>query len=236
MKPITEIDEIKEIGLNILKKVHDFCVSNDIMYSLACGTLIGAVRHKGFIPWDDDIDIYMLRSDYNRFISLFQEQAPEHLAISSLINEPKWHLSWAKVYDIRTVCYEHIAVDVKETGLGIDIFPIDSAPESREEWRHFEKKRRIFVNACTLKKMKWSKKRSKSNNILMCLCKLILFPFSIHKLATFLDQYAQSYNDDILENYNVKPILNELLKYNKTLIDINFYSIGNDDDDYYDCC
>ena len=70
MKEIETSEELKKIGLDILLSVHGFCESHQIKYSLACGTLIGAVRHKGFIPWDDDVDIYMLREDYNKFIEM----------------------------------------------------------------------------------------------------------------------------------------------------------------------
>ncbi len=64
-------EESKEIQIGIMKFIHDFCVKNNIRYSLAYGSAIGAIRHKGFIPWDDDIDIMLLREDYNRFITLF---------------------------------------------------------------------------------------------------------------------------------------------------------------------
>ena len=60
------IDELKKIQINILDQVADFCNKNDISYWLDCGTLLGAVRHKGYIPWDDDVDIGMFRSDFDR--------------------------------------------------------------------------------------------------------------------------------------------------------------------------
>ena len=66
--------EIKSVALDILKDVAHFCDTHDIRYVLAYGTMLGAVRHKGFIPWDDDIDIMMPRDDYNRFIKLYNDQ------------------------------------------------------------------------------------------------------------------------------------------------------------------
>ena len=60
--------QIQLIGLDILKDIHRFCIDNNLSYSLAYGTLIGAIRHKGFIPWDDDIDIVMPRPDLNQIL------------------------------------------------------------------------------------------------------------------------------------------------------------------------
>ena len=68
------LEEIQQVSLEILKDVHRFCVENDIKYSLCYGTLLGAIRHNGFIPWDDDIDIMMPRPEYDRFIRLYQSE------------------------------------------------------------------------------------------------------------------------------------------------------------------
>ena len=66
-------DEMRNVQLDILQKVHDFCMSHGIRYTLAFGSLLGAVRHGGYIPWDDDIDIAMLRPDYERFRKEFKD-------------------------------------------------------------------------------------------------------------------------------------------------------------------
>ena len=71
MKKLSQ-KEVRQIQLNIMHNIHVYCIEHNIRYSLAFGTLIGAVRHKGFIPWDDDIDIMMPRFDYNRFIQGFE--------------------------------------------------------------------------------------------------------------------------------------------------------------------
>ncbi len=71
MKKVDNLSEVHDIMLGIGKHIHDFCVNNDIKYFLSCGTLIGAIRHHGFIPWDDDMDLMMLRSDYEKFCKLY---------------------------------------------------------------------------------------------------------------------------------------------------------------------
>ena len=76
-----ETEEIKTIDLDILKNVHRFCEEHSISYILIGGTLLGAVRHKGFIPWDDDVDIAMLRPDYERFLNEYRSGIERTLAI-----------------------------------------------------------------------------------------------------------------------------------------------------------
>lgn len=73
MKPIADVNEMRKIQMDILLFVHQFCIDNHIQYSLAWGTMLGAIRHKGYIPWDDDIDIMMTRPEYDRFCKLFHD-------------------------------------------------------------------------------------------------------------------------------------------------------------------
>lgn len=75
MKEITELHDIQSIRLSMVGKIDEFCSEAGIRYFLAYGTLIGGIRHQGFIPWDDDIDLWMLRPDFDRFESEFPQWA-----------------------------------------------------------------------------------------------------------------------------------------------------------------
>ena len=124
MKTMTTAD-IQQVSLDILKDIHSFCKKENIKYSLAYGTLIGAIRHKGFIPWDDDVDIMMPRPDYERFISSYRSSAGY-----KIISEGrKSMIALARVYD--TLKTKVLQLEIpwcrKNVGVWIDIFPLDGA-------------------------------------------------------------------------------------------------------------
>ena len=137
---MTEItlEEIKKIELDILSYVSDFCNNNNIKYYLWGGTLLGAIRHGGFIPWDDDIDIAMPRSDFELFLSKFDS---ENYGVSYCgidCNHPYWH---AKVYHKNTQKVEPIYYKGDfSIGIDIDVFVLDSYEKDQDvintvKWR-----------------------------------------------------------------------------------------------------
>ena len=119
------MDEIKSVELEILKYIHNFCIENDIKYFLNYGTLIGAVRHKGFIPWDDDIDICMFRKDYEKFIDLFSKDDGIY-KILSLETDDKYYNNFIKVINSKTKIEDERNYKTYDLGIFVDIFPIDS--------------------------------------------------------------------------------------------------------------
>lgn len=121
-----EIEDIKQLSFEVLCKVADVCEQYNISYSLTGGTLIGAVRHKGFIPWDDDIDIMMPRPDYDRFISIVgKEDYGFDLYSIETCGEVYWY-PFAKACHRDTILKEKATVDTgMELGVYVDIFPVD---------------------------------------------------------------------------------------------------------------
>ncbi|MDR3052838.1 MAG: LicD family protein [Coriobacteriales bacterium] len=128
------LEELKSIELGILKAFDAFCKTHDLTYWIAYGTLIGAVRHKGFIPWDDDIDILMPYDHYRRLLNLLNagERIGAHYRLDAwgIQGDIKAHTTIAKVYDIRTrVVYNKLRKSLHiDEGIWLDIFPLVGYP------------------------------------------------------------------------------------------------------------
>lgn len=116
----------RELLIQTFFSFDNFCRKNGIKYYAAYGTLIGAVRHKGIIPWDDDIDVYMLRSDYDKFCS-FKGRVGSHYDIMTIDDDNYWLLSLAKYVDTNTTLQEHKHYPLV-LGVYVDIFPLDELP------------------------------------------------------------------------------------------------------------
>lgn len=132
MKRLTQ-KELQAISLEILKDVDAFCKANGIPYSMAYGTLLGAVRHKGFIPWDDDVDIVMLRADYERFC---REYKSDRYQLFCSARNSDAFVAYARVADMTDTesrTYIPWAGKVQNQGVRIDIFPLDYAPDDEQE-------------------------------------------------------------------------------------------------------
>lgn len=149
MKIIDDI-ELKNIELEILKDVSAFCEEHHLRYYLAGGTLIGAIRHKGFIPWDDDIDLIMPRPDYIKFVNTYNNREDSHYRVNSMYNVSNWYSAFAEVEDRRTVKRYNSFNIAGEYGVNIDIFPTDGAPEDEGERKRFWFINNILTRILTL--------------------------------------------------------------------------------------
>lgn len=131
------VEELKQIQLEILESVDLFCKENNINYWLDCGTLLGAIRHKGYIPWDDDVDIGMLREDFDRFISTFNKKNTRYQVICNELQHDCYY-PYAKVLDTRTVLYEPDESGIK-LNVNIDLFVYDVTPDERNAARQYDR-------------------------------------------------------------------------------------------------
>lgn len=129
MKNIT-VEEVREIQMNILDEIIRICKENNLKYYLAYGSLIGAVRHKGYIPWDDDMDIFMVREDYDKLFAILKDEKSNKAEWASVIDDtdPDYFYPFSKVVDNRT----EIKMDRHKGshGIWVDVFPVDGLPKS----------------------------------------------------------------------------------------------------------
>lgn len=126
-------EEQKQIALAILKNIADFCENRGLRYYLAYGTMLGAIRHKGFIPWDDDIDIMMPRDDYNKFLDDYNGYN-EIYSVYSIEKDDTYPYTMAKVFDQRTKLIDFtLWKQYPYAGVFVDIFPIDGLPSKINE-------------------------------------------------------------------------------------------------------
>lgn len=115
----------------MLKVLDDICSRHGIPYWIASGTLLGCVRHGGFIPWDDDLDVEMLRSDYRKLLRLLPRELPEWLEVQHRGTDPHYFYSYAKLRDKRSLLEETNGYDriFRMRGIYIDIFPQEKCPK-----------------------------------------------------------------------------------------------------------
>lgn len=132
LTPMT-LDEQKRVMLDILKEFVRFCDEHDLMYYLDAGTLIGAVRHKGYIPWDDDIDVNMPQPDYDDFCRLMRDK-DGYMTSNIVVEFPDTTLyPYLKISDNRTLLVEFPDKNPMEVGVYIDVFPKYGIPD--KSWR-----------------------------------------------------------------------------------------------------
>ena len=143
-KETINVKDLKKIQIKILNYFDKFCKKNKLNYWIDCGTLLGAVRHKGYIPWDDDIDVGMLREDYDRLIQLSEDfNDNNQYRFNCYEINRNWQYPMGKVLDINTILYEPVKKNGIKSSVYIDVFVYDNVPNdekviekmyNRSEW------------------------------------------------------------------------------------------------------
>ena len=181
------LDECKKLSLDILVDIRDFCDKNNITYFLSVGTLLGCIRHKGFIPWDDDIDIMIPRPDYKRLLN-------EYDGKYKLLKPEDGLLYYAKAYDPNTVKYE-ADTDYKKNkpiGVDIDIFPLDGIVNDQEIIDKLYKKECILETLLRLSNQPIFLRK----NPIKCINRIIPRIIGSKNIIRMIEKNAQTYDYD----------------------------------------
>lgn len=230
--------EIKKIELNILLDIDEVCTLHKIPYYLAAGTLIGAVRHKGFIPWDDDIDIYIPRPYIRKFINVMRSNNKYN--ILSIYTEKKYFRAWIQVVDKQTILIEE-GNDFPGYGLFVDVFPVDGLPTNSFFRKIYWK---IIGGLKSLVEISRKPYKPAVKKIFK-LPKILLFPI-IHGLgprffllildvcAQFFDPYNCEYVGNLITAYDERETVkrNVIMNFTETEFEGHMFKIPLDYNQY----
>lgn len=185
-----ELEEIQAIGTQILERFCAFCDRHNLKYVIDYGTLLGAVRHKGFIPWDDDIDVIMPRDEYNRFLYIAStEKIAEHIEVS-YNRETHGFFPFMRIVDTRTITQISKRYERYNTPIWIDVFPIDGCPNSERTTERMMK----TINILNYFRLRCTEKSTKDNILYRRVCKNIyLRIISPYMLAALINRVSCKY-------------------------------------------
>jgi len=138
-------EEIKTLELGVMDYIHNLCERENINYSLAYGTLLGAVRHKGYIPWDDDVDISLKRDEYDKLYQAVLRDNDPIYKVASWENDARYPYPFYRVYDARTVYENNYIENDIDLGICVDVFPFDYYADVNKEMAKLDTYRRLSV-------------------------------------------------------------------------------------------
>lgn len=208
-----ELHELQIVLLEMIKQIDNICKKENIEYFLLGGTFIGAVRHKGFIPWDDDIDIAMDRKNYQKFLKIIDEKLPENMKLLYYKNDATYE-HWIKIKNNDFKIIEKKDNIVTEQNVFIDIFPFDNIPDNFIKRLVFKIQIYLKTKKLRLAKMLFiyesnnQKFKKKYKNILVKLLKLLNGFFNQQRVEEEYDDLISKY-----KNKNTKLIANLCVNY-----------------------
>lgn len=191
------LQELKDIEFDMLKMFDAFCRKNGITYYLAYGTLLGAIRYKGFIPWDDDVDVLVPRADYNRLLNLFQDD--ETYRLFAFEKDDNYLYPFAKICNMTTRKVESGYDNGVELGVDIDIFPLDAWDDDLEKAKkeaRYIKKNMFYLGLTKLKKPDSHNPLKRfAKGIVMAFCKMLGSRYYIKKILRATCKEGQEGNN-----------------------------------------
>lgn len=206
--------DVHSVLLEILEWYHKVCVQNNLRYYVIGGTMLGAVRHKGFIPWDDDIDVAMPRKDYMRFVQEYSKSCSPYIVEYPNDTNLDYPYTAAKIYDTRTTLVERKRRNVKR-GIYIDVFPLDGIGETRDIAYHNYKRIYRAIHLHDMISCAFRENRKWYKNLSIVLGRVVspLF-FSERKINNYISNLCRQrdfdtteYVGNLIGNWGYKEIM-----------------------------
>lgn len=194
-----KMKKIQEIVYEILCEIDRFCKEHEIRYYLSGGTCLGAVRHQGFIPWDDDADLMMPRKDYDRFLKLYEERHPDEYVIGALELDKRWEKAYARVWDKRT-SRKSKYFGQYDMGIFVDVFPIDGLPRTQLGQKVFYTRLKVLTElGKEASRVQFKKENRAAIRVLRKLAGFIVRPIGMRYFSKRVNNIAQKYDFDSSE-------------------------------------
>lgn len=195
------LKRMHQIEIEILKEIHKICIKYNLSYYLLGGSMLGAVRHKGIIPWDDDIDIGLPRKDFELLLRYAGSELPSHIKLCTYKNTENHIQNFAKAQNLNTILVESSVRHLGNRGIFVDVFPLDGAPNNKF-------KRNLHLSSINIMRyliaIMYIDPKKKRNFMKRMVIKFIQTHINKIKIHGFLDKLLKKYNYDhsnIISNY-----------------------------------
>ena len=184
------IEQMRARQLRLLDAVIEHCAARGLRYYLCAGTLLGAVRHAGYIPWDDDIDLMLPRPDFEKFCASFPSEAPTDVSLRSLASSHDYVLPFAKVCDDRSRLEVESDI-IKGLGVFIDVFPVDGWCD-RGRLKSLQRVMlKGLLDVMRIKHVVLRRQRTMLRNSLLAVAKVVLAPWRPRRVALLMERVAR---------------------------------------------